>query len=532
MRNISNSVVYYCWIMSSITSRSKGLSSSNSFDGMANKLIPFANSYSASFGLLLEKKYKTYEPAPISLLPNVFPKKEFDRAVELAPKMNKLMDAISYNEEFLLEELDGVDEEFTGKLVEMFREIYLSENHKEAKFADRLGILRSDYMLTNPGYQLKQIECNTIASSFAGLATRVSKFHDLMCSRFLKDLEQWFEYNRNLFNPELEGGGKIPENTALVKLAYSMNIAHMRYISRHNVLSSSSVILFVVQEGETNTIDQRLIEYTLLAEHSIKVIRLSLKEINLNVKIDDNKALFFEDEEISLVYFRAGYTPNDYPTKDEWDGRRKLETSRATKCPNLGYHLAGCKKIQQTIADENVLKKFVSTQDCGEIQQVFAGLYNLNNDNITEEDVNAVLDAVESVDGGEKYVLKPQREGGGYNYYGEEMREILKSNIIVEGENKKVTLKPRLKEFILMERLHPPEQKSILMRGGNMEAVDLSISELGCFGTVLSSINENNEVEIHHNEYAGFLLRTKFNNVNEGGVASGFATLSSPYLCT
>jgi glutathione synthase len=34
-----------------------------------------------------------------------------------------------------------------------------------------------------------------------------------------------------------------------------------------------------------------------------------------------------------------------------------------------------------------------------------------------------------------------------------------------------------------------------------------------------------------HNEYAGFLLRTKFSNVDEGGVASGFATLSSPYLC-
>jgi glutathione synthase len=36
--------------------------------------------------------------------------------------------------------------------------------------------------------------------------------------------------------------------------------------------------------------------------------------------------------------------------------------------------------------------------------------------------------------------------------------------------------------------------------------------------------------ETLHNEYAGFLLRTKFEHVDEGGVASGFATLSSPFL--
>jgi hypothetical protein len=48
-----------------------------------------------------------------------------------------------------------------------------------------------------------------------------------------------------------------------------------------------------------------------------------------------------------------------------------------------------------------------------------------------------------------------------------------------------------------------------------------------CFGTILATEDSG----IVHNDYGGFLLRTKFSGVDEGGVASGFATLSSPYLC-
>ena len=60
-----------------------------------------------------------------------------------------------------------------------------------------------------------------------------------------------------------------------------------------------------------------------------------------------------------------------------------------------------------------------------------------------------------------------------------------------------------------------------------MEGSGESISEFGCFGTILQSFDGDTTL---HNEYSGFLLRTKFENVDEGGVASGFATLSSPYL--
>ena len=78
-----------------------------------------------------------------------------------------------------------------------------------------------------------------------------------------------------------------------------------------------------------------------------------------------------------------------------------------------------------------------------------------------------------------------------------------------------------------MQRLFPPQQRAVLLRGGKVEGSGESISELGCFGCLVVDPDGT----ILHNKYAGFLLRTKFSGVDEGGVASGFATLSSPYLC-
>jgi glutathione synthase len=67
-----------------------------------------------------------------------------------------------------------------------------------AKEADALGITRSDYML-NPidgnienGYGLKQVELNTIAASFAGLAVNVAGLHKQLTERFDLELEVSF----------------------------------------------------------------------------------------------------------------------------------------------------------------------------------------------------------------------------------------------------------------------------------------------------------------------------------------------------
>jgi glutathione synthase len=150
-------------------------------------------------------------------------------------------------------------------------------------------------------------------------------------------------------------------------------------------------------------------------------------------------------------------------------------------------------------------------------------------DDATSEDLQATQDVL---DGNEAlYVLKPQREGGGYNFYGKNLAAKLQENTsyssIEKRDSTTLQLGETLAEYILMQRLFPPQQQAILLRGGKVEGSGDSVSELGCYGCLVV----DHEGKIEHNEYAGFLLRTKFSNVDEGGVASGFATLSSPYLC-
>ncbi len=45
-------------------------------------------------------------------------------------------------------------------------------------------ILRSDYMIDQPTHSIKLVEYNTIASSFCGLADKVSKTHSYVLEKY------------------------------------------------------------------------------------------------------------------------------------------------------------------------------------------------------------------------------------------------------------------------------------------------------------------------------------------------------------
>lgn len=66
-----------------------------------------------------------------------------------------------------------------------------------------------------------------------------------------------------------------------------------------------------------------------------------------NVNLFQGKELLIPDGDekvaVAVAYFRAGYTPDHYPTEVQWEGRRKLEHSAAIKCPDIFYHLTGAK---------------------------------------------------------------------------------------------------------------------------------------------------------------------------------------------
>ena len=504
-------------------------------------LAAHANSYASANGIQVERRRDDdssyFECAPMSLLPNAYPKEAFAQAQMVAPAFNELVDRVSRDADFLEETLGGGvsdTDPFTAKILQLYKQVYGDAN-SPAHLADRLGIHRSDYMLHAPtegeAYQLKQVELNTIAASFAGLAAQIASLHRYLTSRFGGDIAEFLAINQKIVTSSTEQAPGVPENPALSCIPLAMKVVHDRYVTNFlNGDGSNAIILFVVQEGETNTVDQRMLEFRLFEDHGIPVTRMSLTKASKEITVDDNGALKLGEKEIAVVYYRAGYAPTDYPDGQdgiEWQARLTLETSRAAKCPSLGYHLAGTKKVQQELARPGVLERFFSTP--GEkavvesMRSCFAGLYSMGDDAVPED----LAAAQEVLDGGQgSYVLKPQREGGGYNFYGDKLAEKLRENTSKDNDGS-LKLGQKLAEYILMQRLFPPQQRAILLRGGRVEGTGESVSELGCYGTLV--VDPNGEVV--HNEYAGFLLRTKFSNVDEGGVASGFATLSSPYLC-
>jgi hypothetical protein len=95
-----------------------------------------------------------------------------------------------------------------------------------------------------------------------------------------------------------------------------------------------------------------------------------------------------EEYKVSVVYYRSGYSPNDYPSEIEWDVRVMIENSRAIKCPSIGYQLAGTKAIQAALYLPNVLEKYLTKDDSIKIRQCFAAQYSMidfrNGDEVTK----------------------------------------------------------------------------------------------------------------------------------------------------
>lgn len=88
-----------------------------------------------------------------------------------------------------------------------------------------------------------------------------------------------------------------------------------------------------------------------------------------------------DGRETAVVYFRCGYSPEQYLSENgcEWAARLMIERSRAIKCPTIAYHLAGTKKVQQVIAKPGVLEELLQDADkAAKLREVFTGLYSLD----------------------------------------------------------------------------------------------------------------------------------------------------------
>ncbi|XP_034653280.1 glutathione synthetase-like isoform X2 [Drosophila subobscura] len=453
-----------------------------------------AKDYAIMHGAAMRSKSNFSEDslnfAPFVLVPSSFPRKEFEKAVALQPIINRLMHNVAHDEEFItttLAETIKVDE-FTANLFNIYRKV-LAHGFTQA---NSIGLLRSDYLgHVYEGCAIKQVEINTVASSFGGIATHLVQL-------------------QNFVLRELGHADKLPNmphNNALAGLCDGMVKAWDIYAK------PQSVILFIIEDVSYNICDQRFHEFYIRETYPhIKVLRRTLTDVHREGKLGLNKELLLSGGlEVAVIYFRAGYEPGHYHSQDEWDARYLMETSLAIKCPSIQYHLAGTKKVQQALAQPAVLERFINDpEEMKAVGKIFTGLYSLDDNEAGNATYEMALRTPE------KFVLKPQREGGGNNVYGVDIPDALKRMSRVERS-----------AWILMDLIHPPLTKGYMVRpGAEMPPtiVDM-VSELGIFGVVIGDADH-----IIHNYQAGHMLRTKLSTANEGGVAAGLGALDSPYL--
>ncbi|XP_023333170.1 glutathione synthetase isoform X2 [Eurytemora carolleeae] len=455
-------------------------------------LVDKAKTYALMHGICMRRKdafdTDALHFAPFVLFPSPFPRKEFNKAIEIQTILNELMHKVAHDDDFLRESLKNTIQvdDFTGRLFQLYDKV---QKHGGSAQVIEAGLFRSDYFYCQANKGLKQVEFNTIASSFGCLTSKLVDQH--------KYVVQEAGYPEHLKN--------IPENNALSGLANALVNSWKLYNQ------PKSVILFLVEDVTYNICDQKFHEFEIREQcPEVFVIRKTLTEIGNRGKLTEDKRLIIDGHEVAVIYMRCGYHPDQYPSEVEWDARFMMEMSLAIKSPSVHYHLAGTKKVQQELAKPGVLEKFLGDKAKIEsVRDIFTGLYSLDKDEIGNASFQRAIETPE------KFVLKPQREGGGNNVYGADIKPFLEK--IADSDERSA--------YILMDMIEPPITTNYMVRPGEAPLLAKCISELGIFGYVIGTKDS-----ILENKQVGHMLRTKLSHVNEGGVAAGLGALDSVYL--
>ena len=426
------------------------------------------------FGLLQKNLDGQLVHAPFSLTPYQLPSSLISQLQIHTQWSSLLFWKVAQNSDFLREILEP-----TAKVDEFVR-FLLSLIPQEKRQDQQLLINRNDFLFErkeNGELQPLQVEFNTISASFAHLSGRVTALH--------QQLQQ--------------------EN--ILKVAPLPHDAIAGFASGiketiENLGWRDSALLILVQPKERNWFDQMGL-FAALSQCGVRVVRATLAEVHQKGKLK-NGDLWVGPQRIGIVYFRAGYAPGDLPDEDSRSARRMLEASSAVLVPEASMQLAGTKKIQQVLAEYGILSEFVPESVADQLKAYFAMMFGL------EEEVEGSPARDFLAENAEQFVLKPQREGGGNNVYGAEIRDFLTSLPTSED-----------RAWIAMKRIEAETVESLLVVQEQAQSHQ-SISELGIFGLLLAQSGD-----LRINMPLGHLVRTKASNINEGGVVAGYACLNS-----
>jgi hypothetical protein len=100
----------------------------------------------------------------------------------------------------------------------------------------------------------------------------------------------------------------LPENNAMDAFAEALALAWKEFGD------TSAVVLMVVHKEEGNMYDQYWLALRLWELYGVRVIRRTLAEVAAEAKLRDRQ-LFIGEQAVSVVYYRSGYAPTDYPSE-------------------------------------------------------------------------------------------------------------------------------------------------------------------------------------------------------------------------
>eukprot|EP00834_Sanchytrium_tribonematis_P008469 NODE_1006_length_2716_cov_0.318303.p1 type:complete len:457 gc:universal NODE_1006_length_2716_cov_0.318303:2411-1041(-) len=442
------------------------------------------------FGILMKKDQ--WYPSPIASSPYPISHDQHSHLLRCQTLINQFKSKSLHptHIERYIQILSSLNDSFINNLLKIRR-----KQQNPIQF----GILRADYILDTDN-QFKQVEVNCIASSFGYLSQQVSKCHTILHENIVKNecvITNALNYANDAWN-EYYGNSKI-ENV------------------------QGNCILMMVQPTESNLADQ----YGLMDGLKIPMFRITFADVRALKLVDDN--LYFTHKNqltylVTVIYYRCGYTPNDYPTESEWQSRSILENSNAINCPSVDLQLMGLKKIQQ-IMNKNELENYLKDNEIDTLTSSFMDMYSMDSTDYKSDDkdqlrsLEDVLNLIRT--NPSQFVLKPQREGGSNNYYGNDILNHLQS--IPETEYKQYILMRRIESNALnntLNRWNLKLNKMDSMKGSTM-------SEIGIYGWFIRTKSKKSNDYHFKDGVGGYLVRSKLMGVNEGGVATGYSCLNS-----
>ncbi|KAK5133146.1 hypothetical protein LTR08_008170 [Meristemomyces frigidus] len=446
----------------------------------------------------------------VSALPTPFPRSLFDEAWQLQASMNELYVRIASDEDWLYGVLKPLfdHDDFLAALWDVHVTV------KTAGVAQDIvcGIFRSDYMLHQPSTResvsLKQVEVNTLCVAGACHAERVAGMH------------RHLQRKRDVRKPaEEQGAERLPVNDNIEQLVITLCKAHDAYTASPFV---QRCVLMIVQAHNFNVADERPIEYGLW-DSGIPCYRCEWQEVLQRTTLTASRKLLYRvneagvqaELEVSVVYYRAGYTADEYTEHEGRETRLRLELSCAIKCPDVLTHLTTFKAVQQALTEEGAVERFLSADDAHRVRATFMPIVKV--DKVAEGQLfrEIATDPRQA----SHFVLKPNLEGGGNNVYGTKIPDFLAS---IPDE--------QWSKYILMRLIVPPGDTSgVLMMMEELYEGPV-ISELGVLGSVVWKKEEGSEVEVVRNVAAGWTFKTKPSHVDEMNVVKGYGCFDCPKL--